>query len=153
MSYGICSAFGVFFGPMHSVLPFLLLGIGLDDMFVIAQSWDSLEIGQAHDMFSRIFRIRFFFYEILCNICFDFLKFSKLRKEYLCIFGPIRNLFSFSTDKVNKFGRFVFGKFVKTCRELNNREEKKDGQQWGTAVFVRENGRSLVSCGSGHNHH
>ena len=54
MSYGICSAFGVFFGPMHSVLPFLLLGIGLDDMFVIAQSWDSLEIGQAHDMFSRV---------------------------------------------------------------------------------------------------
>ena len=44
VSYGICSAFGVFFGPMHSVLPFLLLGIGLDDMFVIAQSWDSLEI-------------------------------------------------------------------------------------------------------------
>ena len=29
---------------MHSVLPFLLLGIGLDDMFVIAQSWDSLEL-------------------------------------------------------------------------------------------------------------
>ena len=82
VSYGICSAFGVFFGPMHSVLPFLLLGIGLDDMFVIAQSWDSLEIGQAHHMFSRIFGIRFFFYEILCNICFDFLKFSKLRKEH-----------------------------------------------------------------------
>ena len=82
VSYGICSAFGVFFGPMHSVLPFLLLGIGLDDMFVIAQSWDSLEIGQAHDMFSRIFRIRIFFYEILCNICFDFLEFPKLRKEY-----------------------------------------------------------------------
>ena len=61
VSYGICSAFGVFFGPMHSVLPFLLLGIGLDDMFVIAQSWDSLEIGQAHHMFSRIFGIRFFF--------------------------------------------------------------------------------------------
>ena len=61
VSYGICSAFGVFFGPMHSVLPFLLLGIGLDDMFVIAQSWDSLEIGQAHDMFSRIFRTHFFY--------------------------------------------------------------------------------------------
>ena len=61
VSYGICSAFGGFVGPMHSVLPFLLLGIGLDDMFVIAHSWDSLEIGQAHHMFSRIFGIRFFF--------------------------------------------------------------------------------------------
>ncbi len=43
VSYGLCSAFGLFFGPMHSVLPFLLLGIGIDDMFVIAQSWDTLE--------------------------------------------------------------------------------------------------------------
>ena len=29
--------------PMHPVLFFLLLGIGLDDMFVIVQSWDSIE--------------------------------------------------------------------------------------------------------------
>ena len=43
VSFGICSAFGLSFSPMHSVLPFLLLGIGLDDMFVIAQSFDSLE--------------------------------------------------------------------------------------------------------------
>ena len=43
MSYGICSAIGLFFGPMHNVLPFLLLGIGIDDMFVIVQCWDVLE--------------------------------------------------------------------------------------------------------------
>ncbi len=43
VSYGVCSAFGLFFGPMHSVLPFLLLGIGIDDMFVIVQCWDTLE--------------------------------------------------------------------------------------------------------------
>ena len=43
VSYGLCSAFGLFFGPMHSVLPFLLLGIGIDDMFVIVQSWDTLQ--------------------------------------------------------------------------------------------------------------
>ena len=43
MCYGICSALGLFFGPMHNVLPFLLLGIGIDDMFVIVQCWDVLE--------------------------------------------------------------------------------------------------------------
>ena len=42
--YGACSAIGLFFGPMHSVLPFLLLGIGIDDMFVIVQCWDTLEL-------------------------------------------------------------------------------------------------------------
>lgn len=44
VSYGLCSALGLFFGPMHNVLPFLLLGIGIDDMFVIVQSWDTLSI-------------------------------------------------------------------------------------------------------------
>ena len=44
MSYGLCSAFGLFYGPMHSVLPFLLLGIGIDDMFVIVQCWDILDL-------------------------------------------------------------------------------------------------------------
>ena len=43
MSYGICSAIGLPFGPMHNVLPFLMLGIGIDDMFVIVQCWDVLE--------------------------------------------------------------------------------------------------------------
>jgi Niemann-Pick C1 protein len=43
VSYGFCSAIGLFYGPMHNVLPFLLLGIGIDDMFVIVQSWDTLK--------------------------------------------------------------------------------------------------------------
>lgn len=42
VSYGLCSAFGVFYGPVHSILPFLLLGIGIDDMFVIVSSWNNL---------------------------------------------------------------------------------------------------------------
>lgn len=42
VSYGLCSAFGVFYGPVHSILPFLLLGIGIDDMFVIVQCWNNL---------------------------------------------------------------------------------------------------------------
>ena len=37
-----------------------------------------ITIGQAHDMFSRICRIRIFFYQRLCNISFDFLKCLKL---------------------------------------------------------------------------
>lgn len=41
-SYGLCSAMGLFFGPMHGVLPFLLLGIGIDDMFVIMQCFITL---------------------------------------------------------------------------------------------------------------
>ena len=28
VTYGLCSGFGLFFGPMHNVIPFLFLGIG-----------------------------------------------------------------------------------------------------------------------------
>ena len=43
VSYGLCSAVGLFYGPMHSVMPFLMLGIGIDDMFVIVQCWQTLD--------------------------------------------------------------------------------------------------------------
>ena len=36
-SYGICSMMGFFYSAAHTVMPFLLLGIGIDDMFVITQ--------------------------------------------------------------------------------------------------------------------
>ena len=39
---GFCSAVGLFYSPMHSIIPFLLLGIGIDDMFVIMQCYDNL---------------------------------------------------------------------------------------------------------------
>ena len=57
-----------------------------------------LDIGQVHDMFSRIFRIQIYnyFYLILSSICFNFLKCSKLRKNHF--FWPIRKFF-FSTEK------------------------------------------------------
>lgn len=42
VSFGVASAFGIFYGPVHSSLPFLLLGIGVDDMFVIVQAWSNL---------------------------------------------------------------------------------------------------------------
>ena len=42
-SYGISSAFGYIYSPMHAILPFLFLAIGIDDMFVIMQSFDNLQ--------------------------------------------------------------------------------------------------------------
>ena len=42
VSFGLCSAFGIFYGPVHSILPFLLMGIGIDDMFVIVQCYSNL---------------------------------------------------------------------------------------------------------------
>ena len=35
MSYGLATICGIFFGPVHNVLPFILLGLGVDDCFVI----------------------------------------------------------------------------------------------------------------------
>ena len=40
--YGICSLLGFFYSPAHTVMPFLLLGIGIDDMFVIVQCRSTL---------------------------------------------------------------------------------------------------------------
>ncbi|XP_078600542.1 patched domain-containing protein 3-like [Branchiostoma floridae x Branchiostoma japonicum] len=39
---GFCSLCGVVYGPIHSVMPFLLIGVGVDDMFVIVQAWENL---------------------------------------------------------------------------------------------------------------
>ena len=39
-SYGLCSMIGLFYSPLMNVLPFLLLGIGVDDMFVIVNAYD-----------------------------------------------------------------------------------------------------------------
>ncbi|ROT81095.1 hypothetical protein C7M84_000149 [Penaeus vannamei] len=42
VSFGLCSAFGIAYGPVHSILPLLMLGLGVDDMFVIVQCWQNL---------------------------------------------------------------------------------------------------------------
>ncbi|XP_066155032.1 patched domain-containing protein 3-like [Euwallacea fornicatus] len=39
---GICSLLGIFYGPVHLSLPFLLMGLGVDDMLVIMSCWDEL---------------------------------------------------------------------------------------------------------------
>lgn len=42
-SYGLCSFLGLFYSPLMNVLPFLLLGVGVDDMFVIVNSYDLVD--------------------------------------------------------------------------------------------------------------
>ena len=55
VSYGICSFAGIFYGPMHSVMPFLMLGIGIDDMFVIVQCWNTLTAAQKKESLEKKF--------------------------------------------------------------------------------------------------
>jgi hypothetical protein len=37
LAYGLCSMFGLFYSAAHTVIPFILLGIGIDNIFVITQ--------------------------------------------------------------------------------------------------------------------
>ncbi len=41
-SFGLCFYMNIFYADIHPVIPFLLLGIGVDDMFVIVQSLENL---------------------------------------------------------------------------------------------------------------
>jgi len=38
--FGVSSLAGLFFGPVHSLLPFILIGIGVDDAFVIVNAFN-----------------------------------------------------------------------------------------------------------------
>lgn len=40
---GICSWLGVSYGPVHTSLPFLLMGLGVDDIFVIMSCWRQVQ--------------------------------------------------------------------------------------------------------------
>ncbi|CAH2991710.1 unnamed protein product [Chilo suppressalis] len=42
-----CSIIGIPFGPVHSSLPFLLMGLGVDDMFVMSACWRNLSPEEA----------------------------------------------------------------------------------------------------------
>jgi hypothetical protein len=39
--YGVCSGLGVIFLSLHQILPFILVGIGVDDMFIIVAAFDA----------------------------------------------------------------------------------------------------------------
>lgn len=56
-SYGLCFHLGLIYGPVHSLLPFLLMGIGVDDSFVILRSLDNLsEREQSLDLPEKVAR-------------------------------------------------------------------------------------------------
>jgi hypothetical protein len=40
---GICSALGISYGPVHTSLPFLLMGLGVDDMFVMMACYRKIQ--------------------------------------------------------------------------------------------------------------
>ncbi|KAK7077774.1 Patched domain-containing protein 3 [Halocaridina rubra] len=42
VSYGLCSALDIPFGAINTILPFLLLGLGVDDMFVIISAFENI---------------------------------------------------------------------------------------------------------------
>ena len=41
-SVGLASLLGFPYTPMHAILPFICLGIGIDDMFVVMQCWENV---------------------------------------------------------------------------------------------------------------
>lgn len=42
LAVGICSLIGIPYGPIHTSLPFLLLGLGVDDIFVFNAYWKQI---------------------------------------------------------------------------------------------------------------
>ncbi|XP_076441160.1 patched domain-containing protein 3-like isoform X2 [Babylonia areolata] len=41
-AYGLATAMDLIYSPIQSIMPFLLLGIGVDDMFVVVEAWKNL---------------------------------------------------------------------------------------------------------------
>ena len=41
-SFGICSLIGLAYGPMHSLIPCLLIGLGVDNAFVLVQALNNV---------------------------------------------------------------------------------------------------------------
>ncbi|XP_024875784.1 NPC intracellular cholesterol transporter 1-like isoform X1 [Temnothorax curvispinosus] len=45
---GICSLIGIPYGPVHTSLPFMLLGLGIDDIFVLNASWKQIHTDESN---------------------------------------------------------------------------------------------------------
>lgn len=41
-AYGLATAMNLIYSPIQSIMPFMLLGIGVDDMFVVVEAWKNL---------------------------------------------------------------------------------------------------------------
>lgn len=40
---GVSASFGLTWSNLHLIVPFLLIGIGVDDMFILLQAWNVVE--------------------------------------------------------------------------------------------------------------
>lgn len=57
MTFGICCGLGVVITPISQVVPFLLLGIGVDDMFVIVRTFERMPLSlSTEDRIERTYR-------------------------------------------------------------------------------------------------
>ena len=46
-SFGLCSLMGLSYGPMHSLIPCLLVGLGVDNAFVLVQAMQNINIQES----------------------------------------------------------------------------------------------------------
>ncbi|XP_032683740.1 patched domain-containing protein 3-like isoform X2 [Odontomachus brunneus] len=46
IAIGVCSLIGIPYGPVHTSLPFLLLGLGIDDIFIFMASWKQIHANE-----------------------------------------------------------------------------------------------------------
>ena len=55
LGYGLCSLFGLFYSAAHTIIPFILLGIGIDNIFMITQTYNTLG---RQNFYKKIIQIR-----------------------------------------------------------------------------------------------
>ena len=49
LGMGVCCVGGWFWSSLHAILPFIIMGIGLDDMFVLVHSFEEQRQLHVHD--------------------------------------------------------------------------------------------------------